>query len=475
MRHEPELRSKPACLAQRRKGAKGFAPQTPGWFSSSRNWFLRFRLCVLATWREFNFGFRDEFRTGVAGSWIGSALLSYLLLHFSCFASDWPQLLGPNRDGVYPGDDLAASWPADGPRVLWRAKIGHGFAAPSVAEGKVVLFHRVGDEEVIEAFDAANGKSLWKFNYPATYRDDFGFDPGPRATPTIAGGKVFTFGADGMLTCVALADGRKVWSVDCKQEFAAPKGFFGLACSPLVEGNAVIVNVGGKPNASIVSFNQDKGSVLWRALEDEPGYSSPVAATLDGRRTLLVLTRSFFIGCEAASGKELFRHPFRPPVNASVTGATPAVAGDSIFITAAYDLGAVAFRAKAGQLEKLWSGDEQLSLQFTSPVHRDGFLYGLHGRHDFPGGTELRCIELATGKVRWAKTGLAGANVILAGDSLLLLSENGELLRLAAGPDQFRELARAQILGRGVRAYPALANGLLYARDKAQLVCVDLK
>jgi outer membrane protein assembly factor BamB len=409
------------------------------------------------------------------GQWRLALLSCLILLTSPLSAADWPQLLGPNRDGIYTGTNLAAVWPADGPRVLWRKKIGQGFAAPSVAEGKLVLFHRVGDEEVIEAFDTAEGKPLWKFAYPTAYRDDFGFDPGPRATPTIAGGKVFTFGADGMLTCVALADGRKVWSVDCKKEFAASKGFFGLACSPLVEGKAVIVNVGGKAGASIVAFDRDTGKMLWHSIEDEPGYSSPIAATLDGRRTALVLTRGFFIGCDPATGEVLFRHPFRPPVNASVTGATPTVVGDTVFITAAYDLGAVMFHVKGGKLNKLWNGNEQLSLQITSAVHRDGFLYGLHGRHDFPGGTELRCVELATGKVRWAKPGLTSANVILVGDSLLLLTENGELVRLAAEPDQFRELARAQILGRGVRAYPALAHGRLYARDKAQLVCVELK
>jgi outer membrane protein assembly factor BamB len=360
---------------------------------------------------------------------------------------------------------------------VWRKKIGQGFAAPTVAAGKLVLFHRLGDEEVIEAFAAENGQPLWRFAYPTAYRDDFGFDPGPRATPTIAGDQVFTFGADGMLTCLALADGAKVWSVDCRKEFRAAKGFFGLACSPLVEGRAVIVNVGGTRGttaAGVVAFDRDTGKVLWQSVADEPSYSSPIAATLDGRRHVLVLTRGHFISCDPATGTELFRHPFRPPVHASVTGATPTVAGDTVFISAAYDLGAVTFRVKGNRLEELWRGDEQLSLQFTSAVHRDGLLYGLHGRHDV-GGTELRCVELATGRVRWGKAGLAGANVLLAGDSLVLLTENGELVLIAAATDAFRERARAQILGRGLRAYPALAGGRLYARDKAQLVCVDLR
>ena len=406
--------------------------------------------------------------------WFSIPALSLGLLMPS-FATDWPQLLGPDRNGVANDSNLATNWPSGGPRVLWQKKIGNGFAGPVVAAGKLILFHRVGDREIIEALDVGDGKPLWKFDYPTAYRDDFGFDPGPRATPTIAGGKVFAFGADGALNCLSLADGKKLWSVDCKKEFGSPKGFFGRACSPLVEGRALIVDVGGPGGGGVVAFDKDAGVTLWKHGADEASYSSPIAATFGGQRCVLVLTRGYFSGHDPADGRVLFAAEFRPPITASVTGATPTVVGDRVFISAAYDLGAIAFRVAGWKLEKLWAGDDHLSLQFTTAVQRDGFLYGLDGRHDFPGGTELRCVEWKTGKVRWSKPSLSGANLILAGDSLLVLTENGELLRVAAEPEKFRELARAQILGRGVRAYPALADGRFYARDKAQLVCVDLR
>lgn len=424
-------------------------------------------------------------------SWITFTLAScFFLCASSLLATDWPQLLGPNRDGVYPGNDLAKSWPKEGPRVLWKKlPIGNGFAAPVVVEGKItrftrlgrtpipalILFTRVADNEIVEAINADDGASLWAHQYPTAYRDSFGFDPGPRATPTVAGDKVFTFGADGLLLCLNLDDGKKLWSVDCKNEFGAPKGFFGLACSPLVEGRAVIVNVGGKNTSSLIAFEKETGKVLWRAIDDEPSYSSPTTATIGGQRLVLALTRGNFVGLDPANGKVIFQIPFRPPQNASVTGATPLVSGDNIFITAAYDLGAHLLRFHEGKLENIWSSDESLSLQYSSPVLRDGFLYGLHGRHDFPIGTELRCVELATGKVRWAKPGLKGSNLILAGDSLFVLSETGELIRVSASSANYTEVARAQILGSGVRAYPALSNGRLYARDKDKLVCVQLR
>jgi outer membrane protein assembly factor BamB len=406
-----------------------------------------------------------------------SAVKSLLCLALcaSCTAADWPQILGPSRNGTCEAKDMADTWPKEGPPVRWQKQIGTGFAGPVVAGGKLIVFHRLADKEVVDCLDARDGKPLWKFDYPTAYRDDFNFDPGPRAVPTIADGRVFTYGADGALHCVNLADGKKLWSVDCKKEFSAAKGFFGRACSPLVEGKAVIVNVGGSKGASIIAFDTDTGKVLWKAVDDEPSYSSPTAAGIGGRRFAFVLTRAHFVGLDPASGKVHFQLPFSPPVNASVTGAAPLVVGDLVFISAGYDLGATLFRLKDGQPERVWSGDEQLSLQFTSAVQRDGFLYGLHGRHDFPGGTELRCVELKTGKVRWGKPGLTGANVLLAGDQLLVLCETGQLLRVSATPEQFQETARAQILGSGVRAYPALAESLFYARDKGRLVAVDLK
>lgn len=433
-------------------------------------------------------------------------MLLAVLAGFAGIASahDWPQLLGPQRNGVYSSKDLAAEWPKEGPRVVWQRKIGHGFAGPAVAEGRLVLFHRIGDEEIVEALDAKDGTPLWKHAYPTAYRDAFNFDPGPRAVPTLADGKVFTFGAEGMLTCLSLADGRKIWERDCKAVYDAPKGFFGMACSPLVEDDYVLVNVGGKKGC-VVRFDADTGQTLSTFGSGEASYSSPVNASFGGLKCNVVLTRDDFIVASPRSNSVLGALPFRPPIHASVTGATPVVIGDEVFISAAYGLGAVLLRVDAKGAESarsakvaapadaqnqplldhealprerfqvVWSGDDSLSLQYSTPVYRDGFLYGLHGRHDFPGGTELRCVEWKTGKVRWGRPGLNGANILRAGDQLLVLCEDGQLIRAAASPDAFKETGRAQILGAGARAYPALARGLFYARDKAKLVCLDLR
>src|SRR5207247_6385890 len=195
-------------------------------------------------------------------------------------ASDLPQFLGPSRNGVYPGTDLAESWSKEGPPIIWQKKVGQGFSGPVVAAGKLILFHRLEDKETVECLEAKTGNPIWSFDYPTSYRDDFGFDEGPRATPAIAESRVYAYGAQGILNCLGLADGKKLWSVDARKEFRAQKGFFGIACSPLIEGNSVLLIVGGSEGAGIIAFDKNTGKVLWKTANDEASYSSPVGATI---------------------------------------------------------------------------------------------------------------------------------------------------------------------------------------------------
>jgi outer membrane protein assembly factor BamB len=405
------------------------------------------------------------------------------LLYLACAgtlpsrSADWPQFLGPNRNGSTPETNLASAWPKEGPPVLWQRKVGEGFSGPVVAGGRLILFHRLGERETVECLDARSGKELWKGEHPTRYRDDFGFDEGPRATPAIADGRVFTFGAEGTLTGWNLATGARLWSIETKARFNSGKGFFGMACSPLVEGRAVILNLGGRDGAGIVAFDPATGQELWRATDDEASYSSPIAASLGGRRCGLVITREALVALNPTDGRVLFRHGWRPPMHASVSAATPLVIEDLIFISASYGTGATLFRFKETGPEKLWSNDEALSNHYATSVHHDGFLYGFHGRAD-PGlqaDSALRCVELKTGKVRWSEPGLKAGTVTLVNDQLLVLSDKGELLQAPATPGGFKTGHRAQILPLLARAHPALSAGLFYARSKDKLVCVDLR
>src|SRR5215472_5554198 len=395
-------------------------------------------------------------------------------------AEDWPQFLGPNRNGIYVGPPLAKSWPASGPRVVWRQPVGQGFAGPVVAGNTLILFQRVADQEVVDAFDARTGEPRWHFAYPTTYRDDFGFDEGPRAVPVVAGNRVYTFGAQGQLQALDLATGKRIWNVDTMQRFRVRKGFFGAAGSPLVEDGRVIANVGGKDagkDAGIVAFDAKTGAVLWTATNHEASYSSPVGATLGGQRLAVFFTREGLVGLDSATGRVAFERHWRSRSEASVNAATPLVIGDLIFVSATYETGAAVLRVQGNQLIELWSSDEVLSNHYATSVYYKGHLYGFHGRQEY--NPSFRCVVLKTGVVKWSVDQFHAGSVLLAGDRLLIMRETGELMLAEATPDAFRPLARAQILPKTVRSFPALADGFLYARNNDTgndtLICVDLR
>jgi outer membrane protein assembly factor BamB len=393
---------------------------------------------------------------------------------------DWPQYLGPTRNGVYSGPPLAATWPAGGPKKVWQKSVGEGFAGPVVAGDRVILFHRVMNQEVVEALDAKTGDSRWRYAYPTTYRDDFGFDEGPRAVPVVAGGRVYTFGAEGQLTAVDVATGQKVWNVDTMRRFNVRKGFFGAAGSPLVENGRVIANIGGKDGvkgAGIVAFNADTGAVLWTATDHDASYSSGVSATFAGQPTAVFFTRNGLVGLDPSNGAIRFQRQWRSRLAASVNAATPLVVGDTIFVSATYGTGAAAIQVQGGQLKDIWSGDEILSNHYASSVYSNGVLYGYHGRQEF--NPSFRAVDFKTGTVKWNVDAFHAGSVTLVGDRLLILKETGELILAAATPQAYRPLAQAQILPMTVRSLPALSDGFLYARNndthKDVLVCLDLR
>jgi outer membrane protein assembly factor BamB len=385
---------------------------------------------------------------------------------------DWPQVLGPDRNGVYDGTPLLESGGANGPRVVWRKQVGQGFSGPVVVENRLILFHRVGNREVVEAFDTRSGASEWQYGYPTTYRDDFGFDEGPRAVPVIVNGVVYTFGAEGQLHAIDLTSGKKIWSEDAMRRFKVPKGFFGAAGSPLVEDGRVLANIGGD-KAGIVAFDAKTGKVLWTATDDEASYSSGTIAVLGGRRLAVFLTRAGLVGLDPATGLVQFQRRWRARMAASVNVASPLVMGDLLFVSAQYGPGAAVMRVEGSTLTDLWSSDDVLSNHYATSVYLDGHLYGFHGRQEF--GPSFRAVEFRTGKVRWSQEQFRAGSVTLAGKRLLIMREGGELVLAEASPQAFRPIARAQVLPATVRAYPAIADGFVYVRNENTLICLDLR
>ncbi len=408
----------------------------------------------------------------------GRPLRRFALLILGCFllavprsllSADWPQLRGPRRDGVSAETGLLTAWPKDGPPLLWDRKVGSGYSGPAVAGDRLVLFHRLGDRATVECLDAATGAAKWKFDYATSYVDDFAFDDGPRATPLIAGNRVYVLGAEGKLHCLELESGKKLWARDLAAEYQAPKGYFGFACSPLLEGDRLLLNVGGK-DAGILALDTDTGRERWKATRDPASYSSPVAATIDGVRHVLFFTRTGIVSLDPADGTVRFQKRWRARIDASVNAAVPLVVDDLLFVSSSYGVGAIVHRVRKDGIDEIWKGDHILSNHYNSPVQHKGFLYGIDGRQE-GGAAQLRCVELKTGKVRWAKERFGCASLIHADGHLLGLCESGDLVLIEATPDGYREKARAAVLTKSCRAEVALANGRLYARDGKRLGC----
>jgi outer membrane protein assembly factor BamB len=402
------------------------------------------------------------------------ANLTILLVFITAplLAVDWPQFLGPDRNGTYNGPELNEKWPATGPRVVWRKQVGEGLAGPVVAQNRLILFHRVNNQEVIESIDSRTGATQWRHAYPTNYRDDFGFDEGPRAVPVVAEGRVFTFGAEGQLYALDLTTGKPAWSADTVRQFNVPKGFFGAAGSPLIEGGRVIANVGGK-NAGIVAFDAKSGKVVWTATSHAASYSSGVAATILGRRYGVFLTRDGLVGLDPATGEIRFQRAWRARQAASVNAATPVVIGNAIFVSAEYGPGAGVLQFDGAKLADVWLSNDVLSNHYATSVYQDRRLFGFHGRQEF--GPVFRAVDMQTGKVLWSTERFGAGTVTLAGSRLLIIRESGELMLAAVSSTAFQPIATAQVLPATVRAYPAIADGFVYIRNDDTLICLDLR
>lgn len=398
-----------------------------------------------------------------------------LLVHLSAAEADWPQFLGPERTGsTSDPTPLLEKFPDTGPTVLWKYSLGTGFAGPIVSQGTVFIFHRLGGEAHLQALVAQTGVKQWDFTYATDYQDSFGFDNGPRACPTVAGERVFLYGAEGKVHALARESGKLLWKRDMVQDFGSEQGFFGRAGAPLVVEDRVIIQPGGAA-ASVVALDATTGKTLWKAGHQEAGYASPILWKNAPGSCIVCLLREGLLGLSPKDGKVVFEKAYRSSMNASVNAATPVpLDTQQFFTTACYGTGAALWQQGSGSLESVWKETDKLDGHYATPVFSQGHLFGMHGRQDMGSGPELRCIEAATGKLKWASGRLGAADVIAADGKLLVVTERGELILAEQNASAWKILDRGQIMGAGHRSPPALAQGILYARDKEKLVAIKL-
>lgn len=390
--------------------------------------------------------------------------LALCLIAVAVAAADWPQFRGPNRDGISPEPAALKSWPASGPKVLWKAPLGEGYSQVVSVKGRLYTLAQQGAEQVAVAFDGATGKRLWRTRIDGEYNDGQG--DGPRSTPTIDGELVYALSANGKLAALRAANGQVAWQHDLRAEYGANPPQWGVSTSPLVEGKLLIVNVGGSGNKSIVAFDKANGKPVWTSQGDGAGYSAPIAITVRGVRQVIVFTADAILSLSPDDGRLFWRTGWRTDYD--VNAATPIFfPPDRLIVSSGYDTGAALLQIRRTEVAEVWRS-KGMKNQFSSSVLHDGIVYG------FDNAT-LKAIDAATGNERWKQRGFGHGSLILAGGNLIVLSDRGKLALVQATPEEYRELGTAQVLDGKCWTAPSLADGRLYMRNEEHLVALDWK
>jgi outer membrane protein assembly factor BamB len=449
--------------------------------------------------------------------WVPWILLGILAPWLPAFADDWPQWRGPLRDGVWRETDVLERFPAEGLPVRWRTPVGPGFSGPAVAGGRVFLMDRVLDEnapadvktqwnyrdktrgqERVLCLDEATGKPLWSHSYPCVYQTAYG--SGPRATPTVCGDRVYTLGAMGDLLCLDAATDRLIWQKNFVRDFHAEVPLYGFASPPLVDGDRLIVMVGGE-DQTVVALDRQTGRELWKAgTASEPGYSAPILVTLAGKRQLVVWHADGLIGLEPESGRPLWSIPHR--VNAGIAISTPAISGNRLAVSSQYEgvlmlefrpgeeEPAVLWKASAGTVpERKWR-KAGFNTTMSTVLFMDDHVYGvsLYG--------ETCCLKADTGERVWTTLQPTSGDreprerwstlfMVPHADRVFLWNDQGELILARLTPERYQEISRARLLdpdmpsgvGGGrqvVWSHPAYANRCVYVRNNHEVLCVSL-
>jgi outer membrane protein assembly factor BamB len=379
-------------------------------------------------------------------------------------AGDWPRWRGPNFDGISQETGWVAQWPAEGPKRLWEASVGIGYASFSVSQGRVYTMGNVKNLDTVFCFDAETGRTLWKHEYPCSPTDPNGYH-GTRCTPTVDGDRVYSVSRDGQFFCLDAAQGTVLWSKKFKADFGAEPPKWGYSGSPLVEKDWVLYEVGAA-GAGVVAFDKKTGRVVWKKGNDSAGYSSLVPFTANGERLLAVFPSAQFVVRRMKDGSEVGRVPWK--TDYGVNAATPIIAGNRIFISSGYGYGCALLEVQAGGLKEVWR-NKSMRNHVNSCVLWQGYLYGFDN-------SDLKCLDFQTGDVKWSEKRFGKGSLMLADGKLILYSQSGKLATAEPSPDGYKEIASAPVLaGKDTWAVPVLANGRIYCRSLDKMVCLDVK
>jgi outer membrane protein assembly factor BamB len=401
-------------------------------------------------------------------------------------ADDWPQWRGPNRDGVWRENGILESIPAGGLTYRWRARVGNGYSGPSVARGRVYVTDRQPSAVVerVLCFDEATGKPLWEFPYPCDYAE-MEYGNGPRASPTIHDGKVYTLGTKGHLVCLDAVSGKSVWLKDLAQEYDAQAPRYGVSAAPLIDEDLLIVCAGGRPDATVIAFDRISGALRWKALSDRAAYSAPIVITAAGKRQLIVWTADNVVGLDPATGKPIWQVPYKTTFDPAQATASPVEHKDLLLFLAAWNRGSLMLKFDAGQPSAsiLWKTRTEPSTMISTPFFiDDAHFCGVDGAGN------LFCAEAATGNELWSTRDVAGTKIGTAhltpnGGQVFLFNQQGHLIVARMTPQGYEERGRTLLVeptagyrpqGPVAWSHPAYANKCVFARNDRELVCASL-
>ena len=383
--------------------------------------------------------------------------------------ASWPDFRGRHRDGRYDAAPIRTEWPPEGLPRLWKQPIGLGYASFVVANGLAFTIEQRRDQEVAAAYDIATGREVWTNSWEGEFTETMGGD-GPRATPTYHEGRVFALGALGELRCLDAATGAVIWRRDILADNGATNLDWGMSASPLIVDDKVIVLPGGSNGRSVAAYHKTTGEPVWKALDDRQAYTSPMLVTLADTRQILIVSATRVVGITPGEGSLLWEYPWATFNGINV--AQPQLVGDDrVFMSASYDHGAALFQvSRSGErfeTRTIWES-RRMKNRFTSSLLHDGYLYGLDE-------AILACIDAATGELKWKSGRYGYGQVLLAGDHLIVLTEDGDVVLVKATPERHQEVARFAAIEGKTWNHPVIADGRLLVRNLREMAAFDIR
>ena len=401
-------------------------------------------------------------------------ILAATMIGAATRAADWPNFRGPNHNGISSETGWLVKWPATGPKPLWKASVGLGYATITVADGRAYATGNEGDTATLYCLDAETGRNLWKFSCTNQIVNDYSKPKGmggTSGTPAMEGNRIYLMSGEGCLFALEAQSGAIIWSNNLLRKLGLTKPHWGFTGSPLLQDNLLVLDIGGSGTA----VDKTTGKVVWTSDKAISGYSTPVPCSFNGTPAVAILSVDTAWGVETKTGKPIWSFPFKTQNNLNI--ADVVVSNGDVFMSAGYSHGGVMARIVGTNATQVWA-NQTFANHINSSVLLDGYLYGVGGMVNGAGAqaATLQCVEFATGVQKWSYAGLGGGGLIVADHKILMLSDTGELVVGEASPAPFAPESRARVLGEWCWTAPTLANGRIYCRNnQGDLVCLDVK